>query len=77
LDDKKNLDEKPVGKNDHALDTLRYIIQELPDDPDQLINKSVNPMDIVIGGKSKSVTNHHAFSDNDDDIFNQDWYYNY
>jgi PBSX family phage terminase large subunit len=40
LDAKKNLDEKPEDKDNHAMDTLRYIVQELPDDPDQLINPS-------------------------------------
>jgi PBSX family phage terminase large subunit len=74
LDDKKNADEKPVGKNDHAMDTLRYIIQELPDDPSKLINQSFNPKDIITGGNKSLI--HHAF-DEEEDVFNTDWYYNY
>lgn len=35
----KNRGEKPVPFNDHAMDTLRYIIQELPDNPEDLINE--------------------------------------
>ena len=30
------IDEKPIDKNNHTVDSLRYMIQELPDDPDQL-----------------------------------------
>jgi phage terminase large subunit len=75
LDDKKNSDEKPVDKNNHAMDTLRYIIQELPDDPNQLVNRSIGFTDIV-GQKSDRLT-HHAFSDGEEDIFNTDWYYTY
>jgi hypothetical protein len=38
----KNPTEKPVGKDDHAMDTLKYIVSELPDDPHQLLNESFN-----------------------------------
>ena len=38
LDSKKNLDEKPIDKNNHAMDSLRYGINELPDNPDELVN---------------------------------------
>jgi len=36
MDDKKNPDEKPEKKNDHAMDSMRYGFARLPDDPDQL-----------------------------------------
>lgn len=38
LDSKKNLDEKPIDKDNHAMDVLRYIVQELPDNPEDLKN---------------------------------------
>lgn len=38
----KNPTEKPVDKDNHAMDTLKYIIAELPDDPMQLLNESFN-----------------------------------
>jgi phage terminase large subunit len=38
----KNASEKPVDKDNHAMDTLRYLIQELPDDPAMLVNRSYN-----------------------------------
>jgi phage terminase large subunit len=38
LDAKKNADEKPEDIDNHAMDVLRYIINELPDDPEQLVN---------------------------------------
>lgn len=38
----KNHGEKPVDKDNHAMDCLKYMIAELPDDPTQLINLSYN-----------------------------------
>ena len=43
LDSKKNADEKPIDKNNHTMDCLRYMIQELPDDPAQLKTRSYDP----------------------------------
>jgi phage terminase large subunit len=40
LDSKKNPDDKPIDKDNHAMDSLRYLINELPDDVDQLKQKS-------------------------------------
>ena len=40
LDSKKNPDNKPIDKDNHTMDSLRYICAELPDNPDQLIQKS-------------------------------------
>jgi PBSX family phage terminase large subunit len=42
-DDKKNLDEKPVKKDDHAMDSLRYNLMRLPENPDDLKNEAFNP----------------------------------
>ena len=36
LDQQKNRGEKPVDANNHAMDALRYMLMELPDDPDNL-----------------------------------------
>ena len=38
-DQDKNRGEKPVDANNHAMDAMRYIIQELPDDPDKVVNE--------------------------------------
>jgi phage terminase large subunit len=38
----KNPTEKPIDKDNHAMDCLKYIIAELPDDPNQLLNQSYN-----------------------------------
>lgn len=43
LDQAKNPDEKPIKKNDHACDALRYGIMELPDDPLLLVTESHEP----------------------------------
>jgi phage terminase large subunit len=39
IDLQKNRGENPMDFNNHAMDTLRYIIQELPDNPDDLVNE--------------------------------------
>ena len=44
LDSQKNLDaDKPIDKDNHTVDTLRYILQELPDDPNLLKSKMSRP----------------------------------
>jgi len=43
LDDPKNPDEKPVKKNDHAMDALRYALMKLPDDPELLKTVAADP----------------------------------
>lgn len=43
IDDDENLDENPEKKNDHAMDALRYMIMELPDDPNQLLDIGSRP----------------------------------
>lgn len=40
MDAKVNLDEKPIDKDNHAMDSLRYLVNELPDDVDNLKQKS-------------------------------------
>lgn len=40
LDAKKNLDNIPIDKDNHAMDSLRYLINELPDDAEKLKQKS-------------------------------------
>jgi len=38
----KNRGEKPHDANNHAMDVLRYIINELPDDPDKVVTEVYN-----------------------------------
>lgn len=38
----KNPSEKPVDKDNHAMDCLKYICAELPDNPIELLNQSYN-----------------------------------
>jgi PBSX family phage terminase large subunit len=42
-DTNKNLDEKPVKKDDHAMDSLRYNLMRLPENPDDLKNDAFAP----------------------------------
>ena len=43
MDDNKNPDEKPVKKDDHAMDSIRYGFARLPDDPDLLKSIASEP----------------------------------
>ncbi len=38
----KNRGEKPHDANNHAMDALRYVINELPDDPDKVVTEVYN-----------------------------------
>jgi phage terminase large subunit len=70
LDAKKNADEKPEDIDNHAMDTLRYIINELPDDPSNLINPSYGAPSNVINGEEHLP--HALRSDNDPYSSNDD-----
>lgn len=63
LDSHKNQDDKPLDKDNHAMDTLRYIVQELPDDPSQLINLSISS----VGSYAKKAQSALPFALQDDD----------
>jgi hypothetical protein len=64
LDDVKNADETPIDKDNHTLDIIRYIIQELPDNPNTLLNKSYSSMDSY-GKMSKQETLPFALQDDE------------
>lgn len=38
----KNAGDKPLDKDNHSMDSLKYLCAELPDDPSQLVNFSYN-----------------------------------
>lgn len=64
----ENQDEKPIKANDHAMDSLRYMIARLPDDPHRLKNEAYEP--------PKSYRNYNSYETleyeyNDDDEDNQ------
>lgn len=70
LDAKKNPDEKPIDKDNHTCDALRYIISELPDDPKALIQKSWNPRDFKNEQKQEYLP--HALQE-EEEVFSSDW----
>ena len=43
MDNDKNLDEKPIKRNDHMMDALRYALMRLPDDYELLKNVAKTP----------------------------------
>jgi PBSX family phage terminase large subunit len=74
LDQDKNRGEKPVDANNHSMDAMRYIIQELPDDPDKVVNEVY----FTEGEKfSVSRQDHLPWELRDNVEVEQDWYQDY
>lgn len=72
MDEKQ--DEKPIDKNNHTLDALRYLIMELPEDFDILKSVSYGHYDIHFKSESHLP---HALQENEDDGVPVDWYSSY
>ena len=73
---KKTNYEIPIDKHNHALDAARYLIAELPDDPDDLINLSYNSNFEVNDAYGKPSSIPHALQDEEDNIYGsygKDW----
>ena len=68
----KNPTEKPVDKDNHAMDTLKYIIAELPDDPHQLLNESFNRQEYYGTISREEAHLPHALQDDPIDTYD-DW----
>lgn len=74
LDQDKNRGEKPIDANNHTMDAMRYIIQELPDDPDQVVNEVY----FTAGEKfTVSRQDHLPWELRDNVEVDQDWYQDY
>jgi PBSX family phage terminase large subunit len=76
LDQQKNRGEKPVDANNHAMDALRYMLMELPDDPENLATE-------VYAGNSRAHTRTYegfqwpkALQDNNE-VHEEDWMLDY
>ena len=67
----KNLGEKPIDKDNHAMDCLRYMIQLLPDDPDKLQLVAYGKW----GQKKKKEFNFPEELREEDNFDQTDWYY--
>ena len=69
----RNRGEKPMDFNNHAMDVLRYIMQELPDNPEDLVNE-------VYFNKSSNYTKEFNFPkelQNDEALAPSEWYINF
>lgn len=71
LEQEKNRGEKPVDANNHAMDALRYIVAELPDDPDNLVSEVYNQIKEYNYDPERSFPE--ALRDTSGD-FKDDWY---
>ena len=67
--------DKPVDKDNHCMDTLRYIIQELPDDPLSMKNQMYGHKEMIyIENKQQ----HLPFAlQTEEDDYSGDWYNDY
>lgn len=67
----KNLGEKPIDKDNHAMDCMRYMIQLLPDDPASLLTQAY-------GSWGEYKKNSFKFPEalREDEEEQADWYYN-
>lgn len=74
LDDKKNAGDKPIDKDNHLMDALRYILAELPNDPNDLINHGASPHEFQRGYVQDQSHLPHALRDDDYDYGANDWY---
>ena len=71
LTQEKNRGEKPHDAHNHAMDALRYIINELPDDPDKMVTEVYNQPT----QKSYDPNRYFPKALQDDDEFESDeWY---
>lgn len=70
LDDKKNATEKPVEKDDHSLDTLKYLVSDLADNPFDLVNASFSSVHVPENSQAHLP---HALQDDDDPYGSGDW----
>lgn len=67
--------DKPIDKDNHCMDTLRYIMQELPDDPLQLRNQSYGHKEMIYIDKSQQ---HLPFAlQTEENTMTGDWYNDY
>lgn len=57
--------ERPIAKNDHLLDACRYVVHEMPDNPDAMINKSYNAMHVILNRNNISTSLPHALQEED------------
>ena len=69
----KNASEKPVDKDNHAMDCLRYILAELPDNPDSLINQSYG-LALNVSRETNQEFLPHALRDEPVHNTSNDWY---
>jgi PBSX family phage terminase large subunit len=53
LGEEKNLSEKPIDYNNHQMDIDRYVLMELPDDPDMLLMDGADPYRIYLSENQK------------------------
>ena len=75
LDQKRNNSEIPIDKDNHAMDCLRYIVAELPDNPDDLMNGDYS---MITDYRQKQAHLPHALRDiSDDNYSTEDWYQYY
>lgn len=70
------IEEKPIDKDNHTVDTLRYMIQELPDDPTKLQTETYSS-NYHIPESSQAHLPHALQSNEDNTYFKDSWSHHY
>jgi phage terminase large subunit len=70
IDDDKNPDEKPLKKDEHSCDALRYLCMALPDDPELLKTVAFEPK--MVYNSTRLVENEYGW-DGDDENYSGDY----
>ena len=76
VDQQKNRGEKPIDANNHAMDALRYIIMELPDDPDTMASSVYEGNNNSHFGRTEGFKWPQALDDSNE-LRGDDWYVDY
>lgn len=75
LDKSDKATEKPIDKDNHLMDAIRYLLAELPDDPEQLRNPMYSRENVVYDKNRNLKSLPHALRSDEQQY--QDWYSNY
>lgn len=75
LDKSDKATEKPEDKNNHMMDAIRYLLAELPDDPEQLRNPMYSRSQMAYDSNRNLKSLPHALQTTEQ--FGEDWYSNY
>lgn len=69
--------ERPIAQNDHLIDALRYVVAEMPDDPQMLKNESYNAQFEIVRGTLQTSSLPFALQEDDSPTYSKDAWMSY